>query len=156
MPAKSTFTAEIEDAIIEAIRTGKTQKQAALGAGVRPDALKMRLSRGRRAKTGKDASFFDRYEQACQEAEQIWVDRFQGVDREVRIKREANGTEIERTEIERQRPSDALKVLQIRNPLEYDRVFSDEELIERFRARYGDKWTEQLERLLEAAEQSLG
>ena len=155
MPAKSTFTPEIDDAIIEAIRTGKTQKQAALGAGVRPNALKLRLSRGRRATKGKDAAFFDRYETACQEAEQIWVERFEDVDRELRIKRGADGAEIDRIEIERQRPSDALKVLQIRNPYEYDKVFSDEELIERFRARYGDTWTEHLERLIEAAEQSL-
>ena len=73
------------------------------------------------------------------------------------MKREAgeDGAEIERIEIERHRPSDALKVLQIRNPLEYDRAFSDEELIERFRTRYGDKWTENLEQLIEAAERSL-
>ena len=155
MPAKSTFTPEIEDAIMEAIRTGKTQKQAALAAGIRPAALKMRLSRGRRAKTGKDAEFFDRYEQACQDAEQIWVDRFQDADREVRVKRDTKGKEIERIEIERHRPSDALKVLQIRNPYEYDKIFSDEELIERFKMRYGDKWAENLEQLIEAAERSL-
>ena len=156
MPAKSKFTNEVEDAVIEAIRTGKSQRDAALAAGVTHGSLRERLRRGRRAKTGKDAEFFDRYEEACAEAEQIWVERFQGVNMEIRIKRDANGKEIERIEITRQRPSDALKVLQQRNPLEYDRVFSDEELIERFRARYGEKWTEQLERLIEAAEQSLG
>ena len=155
MANKSTFTAEIEDAIIEAIRAGESQTAATLASGIRPSTLRSRLHRAKKAKSGKDAAFFDRYEQACAESEQIWVDRFQGVNMEIRIKRDADGNEIERIEITRQRPSDALKVLQQRNPLEYDRAFSDEELIERFRARYGDKWTEQLERLIEAAEQSL-
>lgn len=155
MANKSTFTPEIDDLIIEAIRTGESQSGATLAAGIRPSTLRSRLHRAKKAKSGKEVDFLHRYEQACAEAEQIWVDRFQGVDREVRIKRDADGTEIERIEIERQRPSDALKVLQIRNPLEYDRVFSDEELIERFKVRYGDKWVENLEKLIEAAERSL-
>ena len=156
MATKSTFTPEIDDAIIEYIRTGKSQKSAALAAGVQPGALRTRLHRAKKAKSGKEVDFLHRYEQACAESEQIWVERFESPEKRIYIKQDAAKQELSRDIIIIQRPSDALKVLQQRNPLEYDKVFSDEELIERFRARYGDKWTEQLERLIEAAEQSLG
>ena len=156
MANKSTFTAEIDDTIIEFIRTGKSQKSAALAAGVRSDTLRQRLYRAKKAKSGKEVDFLHRYEQACAESEQIWVERFESPEKRIHIKQDHNKKELSRDIIIVQRPSDALKVLQQRNPLEYDRAFSDEDLIERFRARYGDKWTENLERLIEAAEQSLG
>ena len=155
MATNSTFAPEIDDAIIEYIRTGKSQKSAALAAGVQPGALRTRLHRAKKAKSGKEVDFLHRYEQACAESEQIWVERFESPEKRIHIKQDANKRELSRDIIIIQRPSDALKVLQQRNPLEYDRVFSDEELIERFKARYGDKWAENLEQLIDAAERSL-
>lgn len=151
---QSKFTSEVEDKILAAIRAGMNQRSAAIEGGVTPASLKQRLARGRKQKNGKDKEFLIKYEEACKDAEQIWTERFRRGDQEIRVTY-VKGQEVSKVVIVKQRASDALKWLQVHYPHIYDRTFSDEELLERFRDRYGPKWTEMLEELLEAAEQSL-
>ena len=133
---QSKFTPAVEKKILDAVRAGANQKHAAIAGGVTYPSLKQRLSRGRKAKNGKDKEFLLKYEEACKDAEQIWVERYRRGDQEIRVTY-AQGKEVSRQVIVRQRSSDALKWLQVHNPYIYDRTFSDEELIERFRDRYG-------------------
>lgn len=151
---QSKFTPEVEKKIVDAVRAGASQKHAAVAGGITHTSLKQRLSRGRKAKNGKDKEFLVKYEEACKDAEQIWTERFRRGDQEICVAY-AKGQEVSRVVTVRQRASDALNWLKIHNPYVYDKTFSDEELIERFRERYGPEWTAFLEELLEEAERSL-
>lgn len=151
----SKFTPEAENKVLDAIRSGANQKHAAIAGGVSYGSLRERLRRGRKAKNGKDKEFLFKFEAACKDADQIWVDRVRRGDQEIRVMYDAQGKEISRTVIVRQRASDALRWLQVHRPYLYDKTFSDEELIERFTERYGPKWAEFLEELIDAAERSV-
>lgn len=151
----STFTSKIEAGILSDIEDGKTLKEAAINNGIKPSTLAMRLKRGRAKTKGPDYEFAFKFDRAVIAATEKWEERFKRGDKEIRIEYDAAGDEIKRTEIVKERSSDAWKWLARRVPEKYgDLVYDTEAFLKMAEEKWGPRWAWIFRKVLNAAESS--
>ena len=149
------LTATVERKILNAIRKGHYQKDAAFLADIAESTLKSWLAAGKADKTGKSKlyKFWIKYERALIESQTVLLNRVRRGDEITKVIKNNQGKTIRRELTRKRKSGDIRWLLSKRFPDRYGDGLVG--MLEAFSDRYGEEFAGLLSDLIEAAESEL-